>query len=246
MSVESDRLQQLRDVIQNKIMVTSPQILHSILLKCAEQGRIPLDVTMDVSRGYASINVLSPQQLYWMFEYSREFIDGLGSARQYFTEQEISDYQLGNNADETANNGYPVVFDGVTCLTPNSADKNAQFGFYLTVEQIAALRRREVLQAPLTQKDKHYVAGRTTRKRSITRAIEDGTHRYDSIRISLVDDGNANWIYDKENGRITINSGTMTTLEGNHPVVACEFVSLSNKHLEDMFHILFSLSDDKE
>lgn len=242
----ADSLYKLRKTISEKGFHISNETLNNLRIRCVDDKKFTYAEIVGITAGNIPIESLSEQQLFWLLEYSGEYIKGLGKAEDYFTNFEIQSYKY-YKSEELQKKIYPITFHNVTPMTLELGSDCRQFSFYLTVEDIMKYKEDLIFQVkPELQRDgrrNRYDHLKTKvnpkRIREIAKLIENGEFFYNSISLNLMDDDEARWFYNGND--IVIEKGTLIILDGNHRALACEIVERNNVHKHDLFNILLTI-----
>lgn len=237
--------QELEAIIINKIFNASKVYAKD---KIAEEltilGKYSLVEYSNIVTGVTPLSELNEAELYWFIESASKYLDTVRPPSVYFEDVEIQNAKFYvNKAIEKIE--FPITFENVENLTPL---ENKQFGFFLTVKQLSALKSNRLLEVvPELQRDSKkdkYGDLKTKVNRSravdIKNAIEKGDYFYDQIKINLMNDENADFEYDPERRTLKITSGTMIIPDGNHRTIGCELTDLKNANAENKYSIAFT------
>jgi hypothetical protein len=240
----------LQKTLYNRVLRSRPEIKFDIFEKCIEMKKLSRVQATNIENGSLSLDTLEIQQVFWIFKNSLPIINNIGLLEEYFTDNEIKNYEYYEITDNKTES-YPINFNGAVILTPNESNPK-QFGFYLSVKRLKNLYAAGLLQViPELQRggsrniyDELKTKVNRRRVKEIADKISNGEFFYNSISFNLIDDDEAEWNYN--DGKITITSGLLIVPDGNHRAFSCESISDTNPHINDMFHILFTVLTPSE
>jgi hypothetical protein len=139
---------------------------------------------------------------------------------------------------------FPLVFKNVVELAEN------QYSFPLSVSDIANLKNENILEIiPELQRE----TGKTdkvkvnlNRAKEIAEKIKNGNYKYNTIRINLMNEDGSLLNYNKEQQTLSIESGRIICLDGNHRATGCILANDDIPNIEEKFNIVFTYFNEKE
>lgn len=237
--------QDLESLIRNKIFhAAKVSAKDKIEEELTAFGKYNLVQYSNIVKGITPLSDLNEAELYWFIESASKHLDTIHKPEVYFDEAEIQNAKFYvNEAVEKIE--FPIIFENVENLVPY---ENKQFGFFLTVKQLAVMKSNGLLEViPELQRDSKkdkYGELKTKvnkdRAANIKNTIEKGDYFYDQIKINLMNDESANFEYNPEKRTLTVFSGTMIIPDGNHRTIGCEMTDLNNINSNNKYSIAFT------
>ncbi len=239
------KIEELRQVLLKKVIKGKPKVKADIFDKCVEMKKLSRVEATNIENGTINLDTVDDQKLFWILKNSIPVIPKLGKMEDYFTELELRNYEYFEVDDQTKVS-YPLKFENVENLKPNEI-VSKQYGFYLTVKEIKRLHSAGILQViPELQRggvknayDELKTKVNKSRVAQIAERISEGEYFFNSISFNLINDDNAIWDYD--GSKLYIEKGLIIVPDGNHRAFACESIPDNDPHMDDKFHVLFTV-----
>lgn len=238
--------EELIGLIKKKLFSSSNDNFKSKVQKLMTQaGRFELSEYPKIVMGHRDLNNLEDYQLFWFanaMEQAGNEVEPklyLCKTSDYFTPLEIKNAKFYENEKIDVDQLYTL--HNVTKLANN------QFSCTVSLEQSAEMKRRGITQATpdLQRESRRLNLGTEILKvlnidakkvLSISDKIVSNEYYFDEISFSLINDGNAEFIYDKENSLIHLpKDGDVIITDGNHRTIGNEMAYSNHPELKEMF-----------
>ena len=241
--------EQLCNLLNNIILTErnpSSAILKSELI---EKGKMSNSTINNIVFGRTHVDSLDVSALYWIYSAIKKIKSDLPDVKHFFEEIEIKKAE--REREKTIQSQFPLIF------IADQLKPKQEFNITLPIKNIIELQKSGIIQIDAAMQRESeiliyngqlisHVSYDDSKAREISKLLLSREYSPDPIRLNLVKDIDAKYIYDSDTKKLIIHGGNIVLLDGQHRMRAMEYALIQEPELEYSFPVIFSVATVKK
>lgn len=241
--------EQLCNLLNNIILTEREPAAAILKSELIEKGKMNNSTINNIVFGRVHVSSLDVSALYWIYGAIKKIKSDLPDVKYFFEEIEIKKAE--NEREKSIQSQFPLVFEAIQ-LKPKQ-----EFNITLPIKNLIELQKSGVIQMDAAMQRESeiliyngqlisHVAYDDSKAREISKLLISRDYSPDPIRLNLVKDTEAKYIYDNDTKSLIIHAGNIVLLDGQHRMRAMEYALIQEPELEYSFPVIFSVATVKK
>lgn len=241
--------EQLCSLLSNIILTERTPVSSILKSELIEKGKMSNSTIRDILSGRILISNLEISALYWIYGAIKKIKSDLPEVTHFFEEIEIKKAE--SEREKSIQSQFPLVF------IADQLKPKEEFNITLPIKNIIELQKSGIIQIDSAMQRESeiliyngqlisHVAYDDSKAREISKLLLSRDYSPDPIRLNLVKDIDAKYIYDADTKKLIIHGGNIVLLDGQHRMRAMEYALIQEPELEYSFPVIFSIATVKK